>query len=256
MTKSENQNNKSPILETTADAIQLARKLMRLARHGAISVLEPETGYPFVSRTNCTLTMQGEPVFVMSDLAAHTKAIKQDKRTALLLGEPGKGDALAHPRITFIGQTERISKEEAPELEEHYRTRYIKRHPKASAYNALPDFFIYKMSVERASMNAGFGKAYEFTREDLLLDEAASNELALVENRIISHMNEDHADAIKHYAVSLLGEEPAKWTMAACDPEGADLIAGDKTARLLFDKLCSSASDVREELVRLAKVNK
>ena len=111
------------------------------------------------------------------------------------------------------------------------------------------------MKVERASMNAGFGKAYKLTREDLLLDEAASNELAPVEARIISHMNEDHADAIQHYAVNLLGEEPAKWTMAACDPEGTDLIAGDKTARLLFDKLCSSASDVREELVRLANKN-
>lgn len=251
----ENQNKKSPILETSSDAIDQARKLMRLARHGAVSVLEPETGYPFVSRTNCVLTMQGEPVFLMSDLSAHTKAIKKDARTALLLGEPGKGDPLAHPRITVIGKTERIDKEENPELEAHLRTRYINRHPKASAYNSLPDFFIYKMTVERASMNAGFGKAYELTREELLLDEAAANELATVENRIVGHMNEDHADAIEHYAVNLLGQEPSKWTMAACDPEGADLIAGDKTARLLFDKLCSSASDVREELVRLANKN-
>ena len=105
----ENQNKKSPILETSSDAIEQARKLMRLARHGAVSVLEPETGYPFVSRTNCVLTMQGEPVFLMSDLSAHTKAIKKDARTALLLGEPGKGDPLAHPRITVIGKTERIS---------------------------------------------------------------------------------------------------------------------------------------------------
>lgn len=249
----ENQNKKSPILETSSDAIDQALKLMRLARHGAVSVLEPETGYPFVSRTNCVMTMQGEPVFLMSDLSAHTKAIKNDARTALLLGEPGKGDPLAHPRITIIGQTERIDKDENPELETHLRTRYINRHPKAELYNALPDFFIYKMTVERASMNAGFGKAYELTREELLLDETAANELATVENRIVGHMNEDHADAIQHYAVNLCGKEPGKWTISACDPEGIDMIAGDQTARLLFDTLCASATEVRHELVRLAQ---
>ncbi len=254
MTEENQTNKKSPILETSADAITQARELMRLARHGSISVLEPETGYPFVSRTNCVLTMQGEPVFLMSDLSAHTKAIKQDPRTALLLGEPGKGDPLAHPRITVIGQTERVDKEKNPELETHLRTRYINRHPKAELYNSLPDFFIYKMKVERASMNAGFGKAYELTREELLLDETAANELAPVENRIVTHMNEDHLDAIQHYAENLCGKEPAKWTISACDPEGVDLIAGDKTARLRFDTLCATATDVRNELVRLAQI--
>lgn len=248
--------DKSPILETSADAIILARDLMRLARHGAISVNEPGTGYPLVTRTNCVMTMQGEPIFLMSDLAAHTKALKKDDRSAILLGNPGKGDPLAHPRITVIGQTERISKEQVPELENHLRTRYLNRHPKAELYNSLSDFFIYKMKIERALLNAGFGKAYEVSKEELLLDESASNELAKVESRIIGHMNEDHSDAILHYAVNLCGKETANWTISACDPEGIDLVAGDLTARLRFDKTCSSAADVKDELIRLAKAKK
>lgn len=244
----------SPILETTADAISLARDLMRTARHGAIATLEPETGYPQVTRTNCTLTVSGEPVFLMSDLAAHTKAIKEDPRTSLMLGEPGKGDPLAHPRITLYGTTKLIKPEgESKTKEANLRQRYINHHPKAELYNSLPDFFIYQMTVERALLNAGFGKAYQLTGDDLLLDAEKAEQVELIEQGVIDHMNEDHQDAIHHYAVTHCHKNPGNWLISGCDPEGIDMMAGDEAARLKFTKLCTNSTELREELVALAK---
>jgi len=250
---------KSPILETTKDAISAAKTMLRLARFGAIAGLEPETGSPVVTRTNVATTMQGNPVFLMSDLAAHTKAIKQDPRTSLLVGEPGKGDPLAHPRLTLIGQTKAVpvSNDEEVKLETSLRLRYLNRHPKAELYNQLPDFFLYEFNIKRALFNAGFGKAYELSGDELCLRETETANLLEAEADIISHMNQDHSDAIENYAVKLCSKEPnqskVQWRMTGCDPQGIDMMQGDEVARLEFETTCLTANDVREALVAFAK---
>ena len=66
-------------------------------------------------------------------------------------------------------------------------------------------------------------------------------------------MNEDHADAIRLYATKLLGEDEGAWRISGLDPEGADLIAGDRTARLAFSGKVTSGMAIRETLVALAK---
>jgi len=246
---------KSPILETTQDAIASAKTMLRLARYGAVAAIEPETGYPITTRTNVATTMGGNPVFLMSDLAAHTKAIKGDARTSLLVGEPGKGDPLAHPRITLIGITKAVpvSTQEEKEQENNLRQRYLARHPKAELYNQLPDFFLYELHIERALLNAGFGKAYELTGADLTLKGEETNELAEAEQGIITHMNEDHHDAIENYAVKLCNQPEGKWRMSGCDPDGIDMLLGDKATRLEFKSICTTPIQVREALVAYAK---
>ena len=232
--------------------------MLRLARFGAVAALEPETGYPITTRTNVATTMAGNPIFLMSDLAAHTKAIKQDGRTNLLVGEPGKGDPLAHPRITLIGTTKAVptTTQEQTEHENNLRQRYLSRHPKAELYNQLPDFFLYELHIERALLNAGFGKAYELTGDDLILKTQETNELTGAEQSIIAHMNEDHLDAIENYAVKLCSQPEGKWRMTGCDPNGIDMMLGDKAARLDFATICTTPNQVREALVAYAKQTK
>lgn len=244
----------SPILETTADAILAAKTIMRQARYGAIAVLEEGTSHPIVTRTNCALTMEGDPVFLMSDLAAHTKGLKQDARSSLMLGELGKGDPLAHPRLTLIGNTTRVNTltESEQKTEAAQRQRYLNRHPKAELYNQLPDFHLYRMKVERALFNAGFGKAYTLTRDDLILNEELTEKLKDAEQGVLGHMNEDHADAIDHYAQAHCNEEGGKWRLTGCDPEGVDLMRGEAAARLGFKAPCTTVDEVRKALVAYA----
>ena len=69
-------------------------------------------------------------------------------------------------------------------------------------------------------------------------------------------MNTDHADAVDHYANALLGRSGKGWNMTGIDPDGFDLRRGGRTARLEFDKPVPDRMGVREELVRLAGLDR
>src|SRR5262245_14521099 len=87
---------------TDEEAIRLGKTLVSTARHGAIAVLDPKTGRPLASRVGVATDADGAPIILVSMLAAHTRALIADPRCSLLAGEVGKGDPLAHPRITLI----------------------------------------------------------------------------------------------------------------------------------------------------------
>ena len=92
----------NPIRETSAEAIALAQSLVREAKFGALAFADPETGAPEVSRVAVATDGSGAPVLFISDLSPHTRALKRDPRCSLLVGEPGKGDPLAHPRVSLV----------------------------------------------------------------------------------------------------------------------------------------------------------
>jgi putative heme iron utilization protein len=66
-------------------------------------------------------------------------------------------------------------------------------------------------------------------------------------------MNADHTDAILLYATRLLGADDGRWRISGLDPDGADLTAGDRTARLAFPERVTSPGALRQVLVALAK---
>jgi putative heme iron utilization protein len=66
-------------------------------------------------------------------------------------------------------------------------------------------------------------------------------------------MNDDHADAVRLYATKLLGEDDGSWRISGLDPDGADLAAGDRTARLSFPARVTTLAGIRETLVALVK---
>jgi putative heme iron utilization protein len=161
------------IRDTDAEAVALARELIRAARHGALAVLDPETGAPAASRVAVAADEDGAPLALLSALAAHTKALLADPRCSLLLGEPGKGDPLADPRISLACRARRLEPG-TPEAGKA-QARYLEHHPKAKLYAGFADFSVFRIEPEHASLVAGFGKAYRLTREDLLagsVDEA------------------------------------------------------------------------------------
>lgn len=167
---------KDVIRETDAAAIRQARTLVRSARFGALAVLEPETGIPLASRVGVATDIDGTPLILISMLSAHTRALLADPRCSLLVGEPGKGDALAHPRITLICRAQKLEHDTTEN--ERARRRYLNRNPKGKLYAGLGDFFFFRLELERASLNAGFGKAYLLQRDDLIVAGAVTEALA------------------------------------------------------------------------------
>lgn len=156
----------NPIRETTDEARVQARGLIEDAQFAAIAVLEPETGYPLVSRVAVAMEKDGSPFFLASDLSGHSKALKTDGRASMMFGEPPlKGDPLAFPRVTVIGTVHKLGK--ADETAAARRAFWLKKHPKAELYIDFGDFAFYKMKVERVALNGGFGKAFEMNASDI-----------------------------------------------------------------------------------------
>lgn len=112
-------------------------------------------------------TINGGLHALMSDLAAHSQALRSNSACSLLVGEPGeKGDPLVHPRITLYAHAQFL---ESP-MKENLRSAYLQRHPKAGLYYDFTDFRLVRFDISHADLNGGFGKAYKLKAEDLTVD--------------------------------------------------------------------------------------
>lgn len=245
------EDKKHVIRETDAQAIRLARTLIRTARYGAIAVLDPKDGTPYASRVAVATDLDGAPIILVSALSAHTTALVTDPRCSLLVGEPGKGDPLAYPRISVSCRAERLERGTA----DHARAerRYLNRNPKGKLYSDFPDFSFFRLEPLGASLNGGFGKAYVLERGDLLIEGPATAELAAREQGAIDHMNQDHADAISIYARQFGKASGDGWNMTGLDAEGIDIANGDDVRRVFFPAPLASAGELRQALVGLAR---
>ncbi|PVB61601.1 DUF2470 domain-containing protein [Labrenzia sp. 011] len=241
---------KSVVRPTDDEARLLAKGLIRSARYGALAALESGTGHPMASRVAVATDLDGTPVILTSTLSGHTAAILETPACSLLVGEPGKGDPLAHPRTSLFCNAEQV--ERGSPVHDRLRARYLARHPKSALYVDFGDFAFFRLKLLRASLNGGFGKAFELTREDLLTPVDDPERWAALETGAVAHMNEDHREAIKLYAEVLRGAKPANWRLACLDPEGLDLVAGDMIERLWFDEPLDDPSELRPMLVALA----
>ena len=161
-----NEKKIDPIRPTDDVARRLGRELMVKARFAAIAVCEPQTGHPLVSRVAVGCDPEGRLLSLASELSGHSRALAADPRCSILVGEPGKGDPLAHPRITLIGRMLHIERG-SPERD-RLRGPWLDQHPKAALYVDFGDFHFFRLALERAHLNGGFGKAFILTPQDLL----------------------------------------------------------------------------------------
>jgi putative heme iron utilization protein len=148
----------NPIRPTTPQAIDLARKLTREAKFGALAVLDTDSGAPYVSRVATSTDADYSPIILVSELSHHTRCLIKDPRCSILFGEPGKGDPLAHARVTLSCSAVRISKTDTDAS--RFAATFLESHPKANLYISFADFFFFRLHVLSVSLNGGFGKAF------------------------------------------------------------------------------------------------
>ena len=227
------------------DARAEARRLLRSVRAGTLATTDADR-HPFASLVNVATAVDGSPVLLLSQLAAHTGHLEQRPRCALLLAETGKGDPLAHPRLTVIADA-------MPDPSGALRSRFLRRHPKASLYAGFGDFGVWRLQPVRAHLNGGFARAAEVAASDLLLALEGSEDLLAAEEGAVAHMNEDHAEALALYARHCAREADGPWRATGFDPEGMDLMAGARTARILFPRSVTDAGGLRQCLVAMAQ---
>ena len=233
------------------DAKALAKSLLRGIRAGTLGTLDRNTGHPFASLVNVATDVDGAPLILTSRLSTHTANLEADGRASVLLAETGKGDPLAHPRLTVLGRFAAVAKGGTDEA--RVRRRFLARHPKSELYAGFGDFSFWRMEVVSAHLNGGFARAADLKAVDVLTDIADAHDLIASEEGAVAHMNQDHAEAVGLYATRLLGQPAGAWRMTGIDPEGAVLRAENRTARLLFERRIANAGAAREMLVALAR---
>jgi putative heme iron utilization protein len=225
-----------------------ARRLLRSRDHAALAT--SLGGRPYVSLVASACDIDASPLLLLSDLAQHTKNLVADPLVSLLFEDTGDhADRLAGPRLTLLGRAERCD-------EPGSAARFAARHPASAVYAGFADFHLYRVTIERGHLVAGFGRIAWIEAADLCFAADASA-LAAGEAEIVAHMNADHADAIALYAESLLGQRGEGWRITGIDPEGLDLRrpmeAGGAIARLDFAEPVLSPEAARRALVALTR---
>jgi putative heme iron utilization protein len=230
--------------------IATAKTLLRATRAGTLATIDRNTGHPFASLVNVATDVDGAPLILTSRLSTHTANLEADGRASILLAETGKGDPLAHPRLTVLGTLAAVPRDSADGA--RVRRRFLARHPKSELYADFGDFSFWRLTVVSAHLNGGFARAADLKAADVLTDLAGAADLVAAEEGAVAHMNQDHAEAVRLYATKLLGAREAAWRISGLDPEGLDLAAGDATLRLQFPAPVDGPGPLRQTLVQLA----
>ncbi len=205
-----------------------ARSLVRGARLGSLATLDAATGAPYASLVACATATDGSPLFLISALAWHTRNLKTDSRASVLFAaEAAEQDPLTVGRVSLMGTAEQIHDPLA-------RRRYLARHPGAAAYADFADFGFWRLAVACAHHVGGFGKISTLSGDAVLLAPARAARWNARIEAVIGEINAREPERLARLGVSLSGKPAEGWRIAACDPDGCDLIAGDVSARLAF----------------------
>jgi heme iron utilization protein len=213
--------------EAAPSAAIEAKRLLRLARTGALATIDREGGAPLTTLVGIASDWDGSPLFLMSELARHTRNLAGDARASLLLSIPsGRGDPLNHPRVTVSGPVELHPDPSS-------RSRYLRRNPKAGLYADFADFAVRRMRIEAVHFNGGFGRAEALTPRDLLTPSGEIGELIAAEDELLREVDALDAPTISRLVV---GAPPGRrgWRAMGIDAEGLDLSAGGAAARVEF----------------------
>lgn len=153
------------------------RRLLREAGQATLATaLAPDDGgwrdgggWPYGSLVLACIDEDYSPVLLMSDLAEHVKNLNRDSRAAILFEDAGirqgAKDPLMLPRVTLLGHVRPVE-----ENGERGRLKglFLARHPSARVYADFGDFRLYRMSVVKAHLVAGFGEIHWLRAEEFI----------------------------------------------------------------------------------------
>ena len=237
---------------TAADA---ARTMVDGATAGALSTVAVDpAGYPFGSVVSFGLDERGDPLFVISALAEHTRNLADDPRASLLVTEPEEAgtDPLARGRVTLVGDARPVPEE----AQEAAVALVAARIPAVAGYAGYGDFRCHRLAVRAVRWVGGFGEM-DWVDADAY---AAADVDPVLPHRhgIAAHMNDDHADAGVLLCEQALGDTVTAATMRHVDRYGCEYVAhtgegGRDLAivRLGFSEPARSNEDVRHLVVEL-----
>jgi putative heme iron utilization protein len=228
-----------------------ARTLVAATNVAALATLTDEGG-PWASLVTYGVLDDGSPVLCLSRLAEHGRNLPGDSRASLLIRQAHMpSDPLAAARVTLAGRAERV---DDPVALAAARAAHLAGVPAARIYVDFSDFSLWVLRVERVRWVGGYGRMDSASGPAYA--GAAPDPVALNAVSAVTHLNEDHADALLAIAQALGGYPDA--IAAQCsgvDRRGIDLAVqtprGRAPARVAFPLALAESSQLRAATVEL-----
>lgn len=233
----------------------LAEKAKTLTVQGGASSLstmsQKHHGYPFGSVMPYGLTEEGEPTFLISSMAMHTRNLLNDPRGTLLITQTTDSpNPLGAGRISLMGQVETVEGDDAVRS---VAASYLQRNPEAENWMHFGDFSFFQMKLIDVYFVGGFGvmgwiNPHEFksARPDPLFQAAEG---------IMRHMNDDHRESMVLMASHYSGLAAIDAEMTSIDRLGFHLRVrtseGMKGTRIAYPTPIEAEEGVREVFVEM-----
>jgi putative heme iron utilization protein len=224
--------------------VATAQSLMYESRIAALATLESATNHPYASLIAIAPDVDGAPVFLISNLALHTRNLDADSRASILLTEQAKGNPLNSGRVSLIGRAAPV---DAPNV----RRGFLRCHPEAVGYADFADFRFWRLTPERAHYVGGFGRIVTLQAMQILLSCEQARLWAGAETEIEA-LNAEAPELIQELAGYCEGAAGG-WRIAACDPYGCDLSRGSDTRRLAFAAKLDDPAGLQSALLAILR---
>jgi heme iron utilization protein len=133
------------------DFYRQAASLLVASRTGTLATISG--GAPHAALVTPALGADGAPVFLFSELSAHTRHLRANPACALLItGPPVNENPQTAPRILLSGSAQPINDPAAAR-------RFLKTHPYAKLYSGFGDFHFWRLIADDAHYVGGFAAA-------------------------------------------------------------------------------------------------
>ena len=232
-----------------------SRTLVALATHATLATVAADqaAGYPFGSLVACAADDAGRVLLCLSDLAVHAVNLAADPRASVLVAADAAGDPLAAARVTLVGDLREVPAAERAAVREDYRRVHVD-----AFYAGFADFRVYRLEPTAVRYVGGFGRMSWVSAADYRA--AAPDPLRSHADRILDHMNDDHAEALVAFCRVLGGRpEIVEARMVGVDRYGFDVLAAGSSAaspramRFGFDATADTPDAVRAAMIALVR---
>lgn len=233
------------------EIIAQAKRFLRQIDAGILSTLHsiPDLGlYPFGSLCPYVFTLEGEIALFISDIAIHTKNLREDPKGCMTIFESQAKYKQAAARLSVLGDLALV-----PSGSSKYdliSERYFTFFPEAQSYLQTHQFFFYVLNPVKVHYVLTFGKIYTFEGH-LLRDTLPS--WYPERQRVMDHMNQDHRDVLRKCVGALPAVDLEKVKLVGLDQQGFHLATGHQDFHYFpFHQVVHDVHDLRREFVRLA----
>lgn len=189
-------------------------------------------GYPYATALPFVPDTSHCPVFLISGLAEHTRNLRADSRTSLLVAQTGVADIHQAARLSLLGDAQEM--EATPD----FIDRYVRYQPEAQTYLELGDFRFFRLAPQRLRLISGFGQ------------------MGWLESELWQSLPTLPAPDEQDLVAELEAHMPAAMQLLGLDCHGLDVLRGSQRQRLSFAAEVASAPEQvrRTALARLAEI--